>query len=98
VDFITSPGFIDGGKTRTQRGFVAGGMWRVVTDLVLMGFDEDSREMCVLALHPGVTSEQVQDSTGFDLHIDARPERTAPPREDELRVLRDLDPDRLYTA
>jgi glutaconate CoA-transferase subunit B len=98
VDFVTSPGFIDGGDTRAQRGLISGGMWRVVTDLGLMGFDEQSREMRVLALHPGVTPEQVQDSTGFDLHIDQRTERTAPPHEDELTVLRDLDPDRLYTA
>ena len=98
VDFITSPGFLDGGDTRARSGLVCGGMWRVVTDLALMGFDEKTREMRVLALHPGVTAEQVQDSTGFDLHIDPRVERTAPPHEDELAVLRRLDPDRLYIA
>jgi glutaconate CoA-transferase subunit B len=98
VDFITSPGFIEGGASRARRGLISGGMWRVVTDLAVMGFDETSREMRVLALHPGVTAEQVQDSTGFDLHIDTRVERTAPPHEDELKVLRGLDPARLYTA
>ena len=75
VDFITSPGFIDGGDTRAQRGLISGGMWRVVTDLALLGFDETSREMRVLALHPGVAPERVQESTGFDLHIDKRTER-----------------------
>ena len=45
-------------------------MWRVVTDLAIMGFDEDTREMKVLALHPGVTREQVQDNTGFELLFD----------------------------
>jgi hypothetical protein len=40
----------------------------------------------------------VQDATGFDLHIDRRVERTAPPHEDELAALRKIDPDRLYTA
>ena len=54
--------------------------------------------MRVLALHPGVTPEQVQDATGFDLHIDKRVERTAPPHADELAVVRELDPQRLYTA
>jgi glutaconate CoA-transferase subunit B len=98
VDFITSPGFIDGGGSRVQCGLISGGMWRVVTDLALMGFDEQTREMCVLAMHPGVTAEQVQDSTGFDLRIDHRTERTAPPHENELSVLRALDPERLYTA
>jgi glutaconate CoA-transferase subunit B len=63
-----------------------------------MGFDAESREMRVLALHPGVTPEQVQGATGFDLHIGKRVDRTAPPHENELAVLRELDPERLYTA
>lgn len=98
VDFITSPGFIDGGDSRARSGLISGGMWRVVTDLAVMGFDETTREMRVLALHPGVTPEQVKDNTGFDIQIDARVERTAPPHENELAVVRHLDPDRLYTA
>lgn len=98
VDFITSPGFIEGGDSRYKSGLVSGGMWRVVTDLAVMGFDDKTREMCVLALHPGVTAEQVRDNTGFDMKIDAHVERTAPPTEKELAVLRHFDPDRLYTA
>jgi glutaconate CoA-transferase subunit B len=73
-------------------------MWRVVTDLAIMGFDEDTREMKVLALHRGVTREQVQANTGFELLFDARVETAEPPRKDELDVLRHLDPERLYTA
>src|SRR5437868_8255221 len=50
VDFITSPGFIRGGHSRQESGLVAGGMYRVVTDLGIMGFDDESRRMKVLAL------------------------------------------------
>ena len=53
VDFITSPGWIKGGASRAERGLPQGGMWRVVTDLAILGFDEDTREMKVLALQPG---------------------------------------------
>ena len=98
VDFITSPGWIKGRNSRAERGLPHGGMWRVVTDLAIMGFDEGSREMKVLALHPGVTREEVQDNTGFKLQFDAKVESTEPPRKDELEVLRHLDPERLYTA
>jgi glutaconate CoA-transferase subunit B len=69
-----------------------------VTDLAVMGFDEDTREMKVLALQQGVTREQVQDNTGFKLLFDERLETPEPPRKEELEVLRHLDPDRLYTA
>jgi glutaconate CoA-transferase, subunit B len=98
VDFITSPGWLDGRRTRERAGLPEGGMWRVVTDLAIMGFDEDTREMKVLALHQGVTRDQVQDNTGFELLFDKKVETAEPPRKDELDVLRHLDPERLYTA
>jgi glutaconate CoA-transferase subunit B len=98
VDFITSPGWIKGRRTRAESGLPQGGMWRVVTDLAILGFDEESREMKVLALHEGVTREQVQDNTGFRLLFASKVETAEPPRQDELAVLRELDPERLYTA
>jgi glutaconate CoA-transferase subunit B len=73
-------------------------MWRVVTDLAVMGFDEDTREMKVLALQQGATREQVQDNTGFKLLFADKVETAEPPRQEELEVLRHLDPDRLYTT
>src|SRR5215210_3785159 len=60
VDFVTSPGFLRGGTTRRDSGLPAGGMYRVVTDLELFGFDEETKHMNILALHPGVTVGQVQ--------------------------------------
>jgi glutaconate CoA-transferase subunit B len=98
VDFITSPGWIGGGRSRDEEGLPQGGMWRVVTDLAIMGFDEETREMKVLALQQGVTREQVQDNTGFEIEFDRNVETAEPPRNDELEVLRELDPERLYTA
>src|SRR5579872_4007722 len=76
VDFITSPGFIRGGTSRRDSGLVAGGMYRVVTDLGIMGFDDESRRMKVLALHPGVSLEEVRDNTGFQLLAADRIETT----------------------
>jgi glutaconate CoA-transferase subunit B len=98
VDFVTSPGFLGGGTSRRDSGLIAGGMYRVVTDLALMGFDDATKRMEVLALHPGVTAEQVKDNTGFDIAIGAKVGTTEPPTAKELAVLRELDPDRLYTA
>jgi glutaconate CoA-transferase subunit B len=98
VDFITSPGWIDGRASRAECGLPMGGMWRVVTDLAVMGFDEETREMEVLALHPGVSFEQVQDNTGFPLRRVHEITTTALPRSEELALIRELDPGRLYTA
>ena len=75
-----------------------GGVYRVVTDLAIMGFDEASKRMQIVALHPGVTIEQAQANTGFDLEVVAEVTTTEPPSDRELAVLRHLDPERLYTA
>src|SRR3954470_20827306 len=53
VDFVTSPGFLSGEESRREAGLITGGMYRVVTDLGLFGFDEHSKRMKLLALHPG---------------------------------------------
>lgn len=98
VDFITSPGFLAGGDSRRMAGLRAGGMFRVVTDLAILGFDEASKRMTVLALHPGVSAEDVQANTGFALSFASDLANTKPPGDNELAVLRHLDPDRLYTA
>jgi glutaconate CoA-transferase subunit B len=98
VDFVTSPGWLKGGRSRAASGLPQGGLWRVVTDLAIMGFDEDTRQMKVLGLHHGVTREQVQENTGFELKFDDKIETTALPRAEELEVLRELDPQALYTA
>ena len=54
--------------------------------------------MRVAALHPGVTPEQVQGNTGFEVPIDPHVRTTEPPQSNELKVLRELDPERLYIA
>lgn len=96
VDFITSPGWLKGQQTRRDSGLPCGGMFRVVTDLAVFGFDETTRRLKPLALNPGVTLEQVQDNTGFNLEFDHDTGITEPPTERELIQLRSLDPQRLY--
>ena len=98
VDFITSPGFIRGGDSRAESGLPAGGMFRVITELAVFGFEKESRRMKVLALNPGVSRENVQDNTGFDLVFDDQVAITEPPADLELETLRLLDPERLFTA
>ena len=98
VDFITTPGYLSGPGAREKAGLPAGtGPYRVVTDLALLGFDETSRWMKLLAVNPGVTVEQVKENTGFELIIPDKVEENAPPSPEELRLLREkIDPGRLY--
>ncbi len=98
VDFITSPGYLNGDSSRQASGLISGGMFRVVTDLAIMGFDKSTKAMKIEALHPGVTVEEVRDNTGFDILVDDNPRTTEAPTDEELSILRHLDPDRLYIA
>lgn len=98
VDFITSPGYIRGGDSRRESGLPAGGMFRVITELAVFGFDDKTRRMTVFALNPGVTPEEVQDNTGFKIEFADGLPSTDAPTEDELAALRRLDTERLFTA
>ena len=98
VDFLTTPGYLDGPGAREAAGLPAGtGPYRVVTDLAILGYHPETRRMMVLATQPGVTVEQVVDNTGFELALAEKVEQAAPPAPEELRLLRDeIDRDRLY--
>jgi len=60
-----------------------------------MDFSGPDNAICVVSLHPGVTFEQVQESTGFELaKLDDLP-MTPAPTEEQLAVLTTLDPHNL---
>jgi len=91
VDFVTSPGYLDGGSARERLG-LSGGPVQVITDLGVLAFDADSREMVLVSVHPGVSREQVQEQTGWPLKICEPLAITPLPSEEELRVICELLP------
>ena len=88
VDYITSPGHLSGGTSRQAAGLRGGGPDRVITDLAIMDFEPDSKRMRVISLHPGVTREQVQAATGFELIFAPEVALTPAPSAAELEILR----------
>jgi glutaconate CoA-transferase subunit B len=67
VDFVTSPGYLGGPEARRRAGLHRSRPVAVVTDLALLGFDEETGRLRLDALQPGVSEEQVHASTGFEL-------------------------------
>ena len=96
VDFLTSPGFIDGKEGWKKLKLQGGGPYAVITSLCTFKFDDVTGEMTVVALHEGVTLEQVQENTPWEVKVAAELERTPPPTQEEIETLRALDPDKIY--
>ena len=98
VDFITTPGYLNGPDAREAAGLPPGtGPYRVVSNLAVLGFDAGTKRMVLLATQPGVCVEEVRDNTGFDLLLAENVEQNSPPSLQELHILREeVDKDRLY--
>jgi len=96
TDYVTSPGWLEGGDSRAKAGLVRGGPSVVVTTKGVMRFRPDSKEMYLSSYHPGLTAQAVADDTGFPLDTSGATETAAPTLE-ELRILREVvDPERVF--
>jgi len=98
VDFVTSPGWLQGGDTRARSGLPHGGTLRVITELGVFGFDAELKRMKLERLNQGVSVDQIRTQTGFELLYGPELSTTEPPTAAELLLLRSLDPDRLLLA
>jgi glutaconate CoA-transferase subunit B len=97
LDFLTSPGHLDGGASRRELGLPGQGPKLVITDRCVFGFDEQSREMQLQSVHPGVELDDVLAEVSWNLKIVLDLQTTPAPTKQELHLLRDeLDPQGLY--
>ena len=97
VDFITTPGYIDGPGARERWGLAPNtGPAVIITNKAVLRFDEETKEAYLASVHPGNTVEEVLENTPWDLKVPADVPETQPPTDEELRVLREiLDPFRM---
>ena len=69
----------------------AGNVDRVVTPLGV--FVRRDGLLQVESLHPGVTPEAMREATGFPVDVGPETPESRPPNDEELAVLREIDPD-----
>jgi len=100
VDFITTPGYIDGPGARERWGLPPDtGPEVLITNKAVLRFDKETREAYLASVHPGSTVEEVLEHTPWDLRVAGDVHETEPPRPAELRALREvLDPFRMIAV
>lgn len=95
VDYLTSPGWLDGPGGRERAGLTGKGPSKVITDMAIMGFDKTTRKMVLQSCYPGITPEKILENMAFDVDISQATE-LIPPSKKELSILREkCDPQRL---
>lgn len=98
VNYITSPGFGEGGDWRERQGLSGGGPNRVISSMGIFSFDPESREMILAFNHPGVSVEEIKKETGWSLRVSRDIYETPAPSKDELEAVRKYDPKGVWTS
>ncbi len=93
VDYITSPGWMDGPGGRERAGLPGNvGPQMVVTDKGILKFDEETKKMYLAGYYPSSSPEDVLENTGFDIDV-SRAEVLEEPTEDIIKLIREeIDP------
>jgi glutaconate CoA-transferase, subunit B len=98
LHFRTSPGHSGDPAHDRARGWWGSGPTNVVTDLGTYGFDEETGEMTLMTLHPGVTLDDARANMAWEPRVSPDLTETTAPTPEELRLLREeLDPEGIYT-
>ena len=97
VDFITTPGYIDGPGARENWGLPQDtGPQAIITNKAVMRFDPETCEAYLATYHPGGSVDEIVAATPWDLKVADDVHETIPPTAEELRVIREvLDPFRM---
>lgn len=95
LDFLTTPGYLSGPGARERAGLPRdSGPYRVITQLGVYGFDEESKRIMLIERYPGVTVEEIEEKSGFDIIIPEDHGISEPPTEEEKRILHEeIDPE-----
>jgi glutaconate CoA-transferase subunit B len=97
IDFLTSPGHLDGGSSREKMNYPGAGPDLVITDRALFSFVNPQREMMLVELGPGESVESIQEEVGWDLRVSENLADMAPPDTVDLSIIRkQLDPEGMY--
>lgn len=91
VDYVSSPGYLDGGEARRRYGFVGGGPSAIVTTLGILRPEAGSNEFVLDAYFPFSSVEEIRAATGWPLRVSPAVAVVPEPSAEELAALRRVD-------
>jgi len=91
VDYVTSPGYIEGPGARERYG-LRGGPVAVISDKAIFRFDEYTREMYLSNVYPGVDVQYIRSEVGWDIRVAQDMKVVDPPTKEEVGFIRSYDP------
>ena len=90
LDFRTSAGFLEGGKSRERSGAKGAGPLSVITDFGILAPEAGTRELVLSALFPDATVEEARAAVAWPLRVAAEVGTLDAPTAGELEALREL--------
>ncbi len=94
LDFLTTPGYLSGPGARERVGLPKdSGPYRVITQLGVYGFDDETKRLRLVERYPGVTVEEIREYSGFEIIIPEDHGISDPPTLEEQRILHEIDPE-----
>ena len=91
VDYVSSPGYLDGGDAREECNFPGNGPSAVISTLGILRPEPVSKEFYLDSYFPFSSVDEIKEHTGWDLKISHDVKMVPEPTEEELRNLREVD-------
>ena len=97
IDYVTSPGWIDGPGGRERLGLPGNrGPIAVVTDRGILKFDDETKRMYLAGYYETSSPEDIIENTGFDLDV-SRAVKLDPPSPEVIKMIREeIDPGQAF--
>ncbi|MBR6797239.1 MAG: hypothetical protein IKM45_00935 [Opitutales bacterium] len=91
VDYISSPGFLDGKGARERYGFIGGGPSAIVTTLGILRPNPETCEFEISGWFSFSSPEEIRKYTGWVIRLGAEAALIPDPSPRELAILRKID-------
>lgn len=90
LDYRTTPGFCEGGRSRWDVwGLSGGGPEAFCTNMAVLKPNPVTKELEIAEIYPFTSIEEVKENTGFDIQVAADCKVTPVPTAEEIRIIRE---------